>query len=151
MEKTSKNIKLKRFLKKIKRKVIKLMDKLKSSSKQFKILLIMWLTIILIVILLFILCSNNNKNIKNHKKMEKAIAAASLLYVEENEIYPTVYQKLKLNMQTLVESEVLDEDDVTDKSCEGYSIIYYDESEEKYQIDSYLKCDKYVTDGYKNK
>ena len=32
-------------------------------------------------------------------------------------------------MQTLIESEFLDADDVPDKSCEGYSIIFYDEDE----------------------
>ena len=145
---SKKNI-CKKWLKKIKKLLNELIKMLKNSSKQFKMLLIMWIVIILIIMILFVLCSSNNKTIQVHQKMEDKISEAAISYVEENGIYPTVEQKLRLNIETLFYSEYLDEESV-DNTCSGYSIVFFDEADSKYKADSYINCDKYVTKGYTN-
>ena len=38
--------------------------------------------------------------------------------------------------------------ELTDKSCSGFSLVYYDDVSEKYVTNSYINCSKYTTDGY---
>ena len=45
-------------------------------------------------------------------------------------------------------SNDLTEEDIAHKSCDGFSIVYYDDEQDEYVIDSYLNCKKYTSKNY---
>ena len=112
-------------------------------------IIILWICILLFIIILILLCSGNNKVNYNHKKMEDAMSAAALDYTETNELYGTVDKKVKVSLEEMIDQEYLYDEDITDKSCTGYSLVYT-ENDETF-VDSYLLCKGYTTSGFKVK
>lgn len=121
--------------------------KFKKLPKKLQKLISLWVIIFLIIIILIFFCGNNRKVVVSHEKMEEDVAVAALDYVKTREIYPTENQKMRLNINTLLENGDL-YDDAVDKSCIGYALIYYDETKNDYDVKAYLSCKNYETDGY---
>ena len=95
--------------------------------------------------------NSNKKTIAKHEKIQNEVKAAALDYVKEKKLYPTSNQKLRLNMEVLIENGNLYKDTLTDKTCVGYALVYFDEAKENYVIEPYISCKNYVTEGYEVK
>ena len=74
--------------------------------------------------------------------------AGAIDYVTTYSLYPTKDSKLKLDLEILKEDNHIYPEDIKDKSCVGFSLIYYDDKDEKYVADSYINCEKYTTKGF---
>ena len=128
-----------------------LVKKFKKTSKEFKILLGVWLAVILIIIIVVCMVNANKKTIAKHEKIQSEVKTAALDYVKEKKLYPTSNQKLRLNMEVLIENGNLYKDSISDKTCVGYALVYFDEAKENYVIEPYISCKNYVTEGYEVK
>ena len=69
-------------------------------------------------------------------------------YVKTNNIYPIKANPLKLSSEAMINLGYLYDSSITDKSCYGYSMVYFDDSTNDYVVKSYLNCNKYTTKGY---
>jgi competence protein ComGC len=108
-----------------------------------------WGVILILIILLIIICNKNKRVMSTHTSMEKAMNEATLKYVEDKGLYGTVDKKLKVTLDELLSDGYLKEGKVTDNTCTGYSLVYYENKE--YNINSYLLCKGYTTEGYEAK
>lgn len=107
-----------------------------------------WAVVVFIVVLMIVLTSSNNQFLKQYVTIENEMNASTLDYVKSNELYAVSSNKLKLDLNVLLDYDYLYEDAISDKTCEGFSLVYYDEEKEDYDVDSYINCDKYTTSGY---
>lgn len=139
---------MKDLFKEIKAFVLNVCKKIKSLSKEIKIIVIVWIIIFVVVLFLILFCNSNKKVVMKHEVIEDSVNSAALEYAEARNLYPTEDQKLRLNIETLIESGNLTRKDINDDSCLGYALVYYDVENEKYEVKSYLSCKKYITDGY---
>jgi len=128
-----------------------LVKKFQKTSKEFKIILGVWVAVILIIVIVVAMVNSNKKTVAAHEKIQNEVKAAALDYVKEKKLYPTSNQKLRLNMEVLIENGNLYKDNLTDKTCVGYALVYFDESKENYVIEPYISCKNYITDGYEVK
>ncbi len=128
-----------------------LVKKFQKTSKEFKIILGVWVAVILIIVIVLAMVNSNKKTVAKHEKIQNEVKAAALDYVKEKKLYPTSNQKLRLNMEVLLENGNLYKDALTDKSCVGYALVYFDEAKENYVIEPYISCKNYVTEGYEVK
>ena len=154
-KKKKKSSKFSRIMKEIGKSIVelfkKLIEKFKKTSKEFKILLVIWILVLIIIFVVLGIFKANKKSIAEHKKIENEIKKAALVYVEDKQLFPTSDQKLRLNMEVLIQNGNLYKDQVTDNTCVGYALIYHDEEKNTYVIEPYLSCKSYVTDGYEVK
>ena len=158
--KTKRTVKKKKFtLKKVKKlfvsaikgigkKISKLRDKFRALPNTAKYIIYVWSAIFVLVIFLILISSNNNKFLKDYKNLEKTMNAGVLDYVETNSLYPVKDNKLKVDLEFMLEENYVYAKELTDKSCSGFSLVYYDDVSEKYVTNSYINCSKYTTDGY---
>ena len=137
-----------KFLKKVLNQIKKIFNEFMNLPDHIRKIIYVWLIIILIFILLAIISSSNNNYLDKYKQLENDMNISALDYVKSNEIIPGEENKLRLDLNVLVDFNFLYEEKVFDKTCEGFSLIYYHETEEDYKISSYLKCKKYTTKGY---
>ncbi len=127
---------------------VKAKDKFMSLSKKVKIVIGLWL-VLLIVLLVLVLGSNSNKKkLDEYAKMEQNLTNATLNYMKNSELYPNSSNKLKVDLTMLREQKIISDDVVPDKTCRGYSLVYYMEEEEKYSVESFLNCKNYTTKDY---
>ena len=91
---------------------------------------------------------SSNKFFDKYKELEQEVNDAALKYVNKNEIYVSKENKLILDIEILQKEKYITNNDFKDKSCEGFSVIYYDDLQEEYKIDSYLNCKDYTTENY---
>ena len=42
------------------------------------------------------------------------------------------------------------EENVANKTCNGFAVVYFNEEEEKFESKGYINCKKYTTKGYKD-
>ena len=138
---------IKTILTNIKNFFVNIYIKFKKLPKKLQKLIILWLAIFIIIVVLIFFCGTNKKIVVNHEKMENDVVSAALDYVKTRELYPTKDQKMRLNINTLIENGDL-YDDAVDKSCIGYALIFYDEDKSDYNVKAYLSCKNYETDGY---
>lgn len=139
---------LKKIGKKIKGFINNIVDKIKTTNKTVKIIVLVWILIVLLIVGLIVLCAVSNSSREKYYAMEKAMDAATLDYVETTGLYPTKDSKAKIPMESLVLDNYLYESDIADKSCTGYSIVFYNGDDKVYSIESYINCDKYTSKGY---
>ncbi len=125
-------------------------DKYNELTKVGKKLVWLWGIILTIIVILIIVCANNNVNVESHTKVEKKFSEAALKYAEDKELYGSKDQKTLITMEELIDSKYLKKSDITDNTCSGYALFYNIEDNDKGIVDSYLKCKKYTTEGYKN-
>lgn len=123
--------------------------------KKTKMIIGVWSIVVLLILIVIIVGSANNKFLGKYKDLETKINASALDYVKENKIYPLETNKLKLDFNVLIDEGYLGKNTISDKTCRGFAIVYVDgdvdandEAKTKYNINSYLHCDKYTTKGY---
>ena len=80
--------------------------------------------------------------------MEQALTNAALTYVEEQEIVNTPGKKLKIEMNQLIDFNYVMDSEITDKTCKGFTIVYYNETEDRNVANSYINCKHYTTEDY---
>ena len=90
--------------------------------------------------------------------MEEELYNGTLKYVMDKEIYPTENNKANIPLESLMFEKYVDrklfvdnvdkDKDGTKDSCKGYSIVYYNEDEEQYSIESFVSCNKYTSKYY---
>lgn len=145
--------------KKIKKAFIKLLNKLVDSFKKLwkkfidlpkyvKYIIYVWAVIFVVVVTLILVSRNNNEFLKDYHNLEIAMSAGALDYVKTYRLYPVKENKLKLDLEFLREDNYVYSKDIKDKSCRGFAMVYYNDNDEQYVVDSYIDCNKYTTKGY---
>lgn len=139
---------IKRILTIVKSFFINLWKKFMSLSLKIRLIIYVWL-IVVISLCAFIIFSNASKKFyAKYEKFENNISTRALQYIKENNFYTTKENKLKVNLETLKEHGYVDVTHISDDTCEGISVIYYDDSKEEYVVDTYLNCKKYTSKNY---
>ena len=122
--------------------------KFKESSKEFKIILGIWILVIVVVLIVIFSVKFNRSNKTKHEKIENEVKIAALAYVKDKQLDATSNQKLRLNMELFIDDGYLYKESITDNTCSGYVLVYRDESKDDYVIEPFISCKNYVTDGY---
>lgn len=155
-----KKVKKKKFtLKKIKKIISnvfkKIAESIKKIGEQFMSLpshirkiTYVWTIVILLLLILAVASNKNTEYIESHAKMEEEMSISALDYVKSNDIIPGEDNKLRLDLNVLKDFNYIYDDVLTDKTCEGFSLVYYSESAKDYVISSYINCKNYTTKGY---
>jgi len=142
-----------RFFKKvgnaIKRSCKKAYISFMKLKKQVRMVIYVWCIVLLVFVVFIISASINNKFISRYEKIEGHLSDAALVYVDENRVFPTKANPVKLSMDMLITDGYLISAKIDDSSCKGYSSIYYDDEHDEFKVKSYINCDKYTTKGYK--
>jgi len=125
-----------------------LKDNFMKLSLTTRRIIYVWFAIAVIILLLVFFVNLNSKKIDNHHDMEQKLQEATEQYVTRNKLYPNVNKKLKVDLDMLKAEKYLVDSDISDKTCKGYSIVYYEETEEKYVIESYINCKHYTTKDF---
>ncbi len=117
------------------------MDKMRKIS-------IIWgsILVLLFIALTIFGIAIKNKD-KGYKELENKMVEATKKYVELNFLYPQGEDKVKVTDEELKGEKLIDELEYNNDKCEGYVLVYLDTMVYKY--DAYIKCDNYVTDGFK--
>ena len=144
--------KIRRFFKRLINNIVKGCKNAYSSFMKLKshvrAIIYVWVIIFFVFVIFLIGSSINNKFVDKYTKIENALSEASLIYVTENDVYPTKSKPVKLSMDMLIADGYLNSVRVTDDTCKGYSSVYYDNTHNEYKITSYVNCKKYTTKGY---
>lgn len=140
--------KRKNFIKKIKRYFINITNKFKNIDKTNKSIIVVWSIILVTIILMATFLSVNNESRKKYYKMEKAMTDAVLDYVNTENIYPVKDSKAYIPLESLKLGNYIYKSDIVDSSCKGYSVVYYDDTDEKYVVESYISCADYTSKYY---
>ena len=151
--------KIVKALRKIKKIFIKLGNAIKNLAlniwkkfldlpKKVRYVLIVWAGVLVVLLLFIAIANSSNKFFDKYKELEQEVNDAALKYVNKNEIYVSKENKLILDIEILQKDKYLTNNDFKDKSCDGFSVIYYDDLQEEYKIDSYLNCKDYTTENY---
>lgn len=136
------------FVKKFKKIFSKIVNKIKGIDSKVKSIIVVWVIIVVTIVLMASLVSCSNQNRAKYYKMEDAMTAAVLDYVETEKIYPVKDSKANIPLESLLLGNYLYKSDVADDSCKGYSIVYYNGDEEQYVVESYISCDEYTSKYY---
>lgn len=139
---------LKRLWLAIRSFIINLYKKFMDLPKKIRYVIGVWV-IVVVALLLFIGGANgSNEFYAKYAAYEKAISEKALLYVEQNNIYATVDNKLVVDLNILKEGKYVTKADIIDDTCDGISVVYYDDEKDEYIIDTYLNCKKYTSKNY---
>ena len=144
--------KLKKLLKRIfnylKNIVVQIWDKFITLPKKIRFLIYVWGGVILLIILFIVVTNSTKIFVKKYENYESTLSEVALNYVKDNGIYATKANKFKLDLETLKDEGYLNSLMIDDDTCEGISVVYYDDFNEEYRAESYLNCDKYTTTNY---
>lgn len=136
------------LLKIVKRPFVKLYKLFRTINKDTKMIIGVWFLVLVILSMIALFVANTNASRQKYYDMEKAMNAGTLSYVESAGIYPTIEGKERIPLEALLLSGDVYESDVADSSCTGFSMVYYDDENSKYIIESYISCDEYTTKDY---
>lgn len=154
MKKKRKKSKLKRIFIEIYKSLLLFLKstfaKFMLIPKKVRFIIYVWTVILLVICILIIGSSNNSSFLKKYKESENKISEAALDYVKTNEFYPIKENKLVLDIEFLKENNYLYKEDISDKTCRGISVVYYDDLKDDYIINSFINCKKYTTKGFNN-
>lgn len=143
---------LKRNFKKIIRNIVKffimIKDKFMSLPQKLRYIIYVWVIVLIVIVIMIVGSKKTANNLSSYYEMENMINEATLSYVTKKELYPNVGKKLRVDMNLLIDENYLSETYITDKSCIGYSVVYYNEEESEYKIDSYINCKHYTTKNF---
>lgn len=84
--------------------------------------------------------------IKKYEELENKLESNVKAYVDEKFIYPEEGENIKITYQELKSNNGIDNLNVDDEECDGYSIILHDGNIFKYK--TYIKCKDYKTKNY---
>lgn len=153
-ENKKENKTIKKVKKSIKNAVSKTKEKYNNMTNTGRKIFWVWTCIFILILALIITCHGNNKIVNTHSSIEKAIKESAVNYAEDKNMHGSKDQKVIIYIEELIENGYLKEKEITDKTCIGYATYYTkgDLAGEKNKIitKSYIKCKKYVTEGYKN-
>ena len=119
----------------------------KNLNKTTKSLIVLWTCIILILIVVILISNVNNKHLSNYTNLEQDLKKAALKYAEEKELLGTNSQKVRLDLEGLVDDGYLKITEEDNDSCIGYALVYSDD-EGNLKAKPYLSCKGYTTDGF---
>ena len=88
------------------------------------------------------------EDIKAYRGYEKDIIESAQIYMEINKPTLDVGESLQININKLIKEKFLNTKEVGEDICDGYVIIT--KKYDKIDYSSYIKCEEYTTDGYKN-
>lgn len=132
----------------IKKVVKQLKDKFMELPKKIRMIVYVW-GAVLVVLLLFILATSSSKKFYNkYSTFEDNLSAATLRYVMDKKIYATIDKKITVDLAVLKEEKYLSTIAIDDNTCDGFSVVYYDDDKSEYVIDSYLNCKRYTSKYY---
>jgi len=138
----------KRTLRKIGNWFVSLKNNFFKLKKHVRYIIYVW-AIVILVLLLLVACTNiNSKKIDKYQKMETELKTATLTYVMRNEIYPNVSNKWTITLEELKEMHYISDKEIPDNSCKGFSVVYYNENQEDYVVNSYINCKHYTSKNY---
>jgi hypothetical protein len=66
----------------------------------------------------------------------------------DKKIYATIDKKITVDLAVLKEEKYLSTTAIDDDTCDGFSVVYYDDDKSEYVIDSYLNCKRYTSKNY---
>lgn len=132
---------IKRFLKNLK-------DKFMELPKKVRLVIYVWAVVLLLLLIFIEATSSSKKFFNKYSTFESNVSAAALEYVKDKNIFATIDKKVHVELAILREEKYVDATDIDDNTCEGVSVIYYDDSKSEYVVDTYLNCDKYTSKYY---
>jgi hypothetical protein len=132
----------------IKKIAIQLKDKFMELPKKIRLIIYVWALVVVSLLFFIFATSASKKFYEKYSTYEQNINAAALKYVKAKGIYATVDNKLKIDLNVLQEENYVSPADIADETCEGISVVYYDDDKAEYIIDSYLNCKRYTSKYY---
>lgn len=139
---------LKRLWNFIKKIIITLKDKFMELPKKIRMVIYVWCAVIVILFMYIAITNGSNKFYAKYNEMENTISDRALKYVEDRNFYATKDSKLKIDLQTLKEEKYVTSAILTDNTCDGISVVYYDDVKDDYVVDTYLNCKRYTSKNY---
>lgn len=125
-----------------------LKDKFMALPVKVRLVIYVWAAVLL-VLLIFIGATGSSKKFFNkYSTFEANVSAAALEYVKDKNIFATIDKKIHIELAVLKEEKYVNATDIDDNTCEGVSVVYYDDSKSEYVVDTYLNCDKYTSKYY---
>lgn len=122
--------------------------KFMALPNKLRCIIYIWSVAVILILILIFGTASNNKLIDRYQNIENIINEAALQYVEVNEIYPSRDNKLKLDVEVLKDLNYVTSKEIDDDTCEGYSLVYYDDESDSYTSKTYINCKKYTTTDY---
>ena len=139
-------------LKKIKKAFKNLWGNIVAIPLKIKIVIGIWVGVLLLIIILILVGNSNKKFLEEYEVIEKSMNEAALKYAKDKELYGLNSEPIKVPMEVLISDYELDDSKIKNHGCDGFSLVYYDVTNEEHVISSYLSCKEYITKGYdKNK
>ncbi len=117
-----------------------------NRLRRMKIISIIWgmfLVTLFIVITAFAFKFKNNS--KKYLELGEYFSSKTQEYVEDNNLYPSNEETIKVTKSDLVDNEYIEELAVDNDICEGFVIVI---NKKNYEYKAYLKCDKYKSAKY---
>ena len=143
-----KSFSFKKMFKKIRTFFKNLYLKFMALPNKLRYIIYIWSVAVILILILIFGTASNNKLIDRYQNVENIINEAALKYVEVNEIYPSRDNKLKLDVEVLKDLNYVTSKEIDDDTCEGYSLVYYDDESDSYTSKTYINCKKYTTTDY---
>ena len=88
------------------------------------------------------------EDIKEYRGYESDIKESAQIYMEINKPILDVGESLQIDTNKLIKENFLETKEVGEDICDGYVIIT--KKYDKLEYSSFIKCEDYTTDGYKN-
>ena len=108
---------------------------------------IIWVTLVfLLVLCIYLIGISFSEDIKKYQILEEDIKEAADIYINQKKINIPVSENYRINIDKLEEENLIDKR-VDNDVCNGYVIVK--KQIKDYDIKSYIKCNKYQTDNYK--
>lgn len=138
----------KKVWKLIKYLVSSLYKKFMTLPRKVRYVLGVWV-IVVILLVSFISCANGSKKFyAKYTKFESDISVRAIEYVDANGFYATKDNELFLDLEVLKEGNYIGGSELVDDTCEGYSVVYYDDQKDEFKAKSYVNCKKYTSKDY---
>ena len=132
--------KVKKLLKKIwniiKKTAIALKDRFMKLPRKIRMVIYVWCAVIVILFMFIGITNGTNRFYAKYTDIEAVISSKALKYVKDNNYFATKDNKLKIDLQTLIEEKYLNSAILNDNTCEGVSVVYYDDNKDDYVVDS---------------
>ena len=134
--------------KSIKKIAIQLKDKFMGLPKKIRMIIYVWAIVLLLLIIFIVATSSSKKFYAKYSTYESNISESALKYIKDKNIYTTVDKKLVIDLSVLKEENYVTSLQIEDDTCDGISVVYYDDQKDEYVIDSYLNCKRYTSKYY---
>lgn len=114
--------------------------------KKFKVAYILWAIMLVIIVgLLTYLGYTYQNKMKPYKDLESTLINNVSKYIEKEFLYPNEGETLKVTLNDLKNSNIIEDLKFENDSCDGYVLVTL---KTVYEYDAYIKCANYETKGY---